>query len=106
MAALLVQRQFRHRDLIEHNRNGRLRDYQIVYFDTCREIKQFIIEGDENSVFLLDDFTGEVYEQLVKKSPQLTLLGPPVFKDLLMDKENECLFYPRKVLLIINKFKN
>ena len=87
MAALLVHRQFRHRDLIESNRNERLRDYEIVYFDSCREIKQFIIEGDENSVFLLDDFTGEVYEQLRKRQPQLTLMGPPVFKDLLMDKE-------------------
>ena len=98
MAALLVQRQFRHRDLIEHNRNGRLRDYQIVYFDTCREIKQFIIEGDENSVFLLDDFTGEVYEQLVKKSPQLTLLGPPVFKNLLMDKVRLLIIILKKII--------
>ena len=95
--ALLVQKQFRHRDLIESNRDGRLRDYRVIYFDTIREIKQFIIEGDENSVFLLDDFEGDVYESLRKKAPQLTLLGPPVFKDLLMDKENECLFYPRKV---------
>ena len=77
---------------------GRLDGYKIVFFDSLREVHNYIIEADEESLFLLDDFVGELYSKLAKKQPPLSMMGPAVFYDIFMDKENEFSFHPRKVI--------
>ena len=76
---------------------GRLDGYEIVFFESIREVQKWAIDADEGSLFLLDDFEGELYSKLAKKQPPLSMMGPAVFYDIFMDKENEFSFHPRKV---------
>ena len=99
--ALIVHSAFRYGDLIRENQtvDRRLADYRIVFFDSIKEVETYVINGDEDTCFLLDDFEGQLYDKLRKRNPPVTMLGPLVFHDLFMDKENDVLFYPRKVRL-------
>ena len=97
--ALIVHSAFRYGDLIRENQtvDRRLADYRIIFFDSIKEVETYVINGDEDTCFLLDDFEGQLYDKLRKRNPPVTMLGPLVFHDLFMDKENDVLFYPRKV---------
>ena len=73
--------------------------YEIVFFDTFEEVQEWAIDADQESLFLLDDFDGELYEQLAKQQPPLSMMGPAVFYEKFTEKKNEFSFEAGKVSL-------
>ena len=68
--------------------------YEIVFFDTFGEVQEWAIDADQESLFLLDDFEGELYEQLAKQQPPLSMMGPAAFYEMLKEEKISSPFKP------------
>ena len=89
MGVILCDSDFRYRKELEnYTKTSRLK-YKVEYFVGMSELSRALSYLDDY-VILLNDFEGELFEKIIRRKPTPRIVGPPAFKQAVVDdKENE-----------------